>query len=620
MNKNELKFLTKYTQKTDDINRLVVSMFLIQNNVKCSKNKLISSLSIKKDDPDFAVFMSLNKKIKIKSLEDLIEVFEFVISPADKIVNGAVYTPEAIREYIVKNSINLEQNTLPSICDLACGCAGFLLTAANFLHNNLHINYRDIYKNQIYGVDIEKYAVERSKILLTLAAVLAGEDADSFEFNIFTGNALSFDWRLHCGKDNFDVIVGNPPYVCSRHLDDETLKLLKNFKTCNVGHPDLYIPFFEIGVEKLAPNGVLGFITMNTFFKSVNGRNLRHFLNSGDLHLEILDFGSIPIFKSKSTYTCICIVKKISSDFINYFRMKSEICFSEIMMTPIARHSLDNLKGWNLTSVDIIKKIENAGTPLGDFYDTSNGIATLKNDIYIFSPVRSNHTFYYFQNNGIEYKVEKRVCVKIVNSNKVFSEENFLENVQYIIFPYNIETKTVLSEDFFKENYPYAYKYLKSKKEILAQRDKGKKTYSHWYAFGRNQGFVFNQGKLFFPHIATEAFTPVYCDDNDMLFYNGMAAMAKDANSLLFLKKIMESCIFWFYILSTSKPYGANHYSLAYNYIKNFGIPRISQEELSVVIHKSCDEFEKWLIQQYDLTSEDIKTIKHITKTRTLYN
>ena len=618
MNKNELKFLTKYTQKTDEINRLVVSMFLIQNNIKCSKNKLISSLSIKKDDPDFAVFMSLNKKIKIKSLEDLIEVFEFVISPADKIVNGAVYTPEAIREYIVKNSIILEQNTLPSICDLACGCAGFLLTAAVFLHNSVRISYRDIYKNQIYGVDIEKYAVERSKILLTLAAVLSGEDEDSFEFNIFTGNALSFDWKQHCGKDNFDVIVGNPPYVCSRHLDDETLKLLKNFKTCNVGHPDLYIPFFEIGVEKLAPNGVLGFITMNTFFKSVNGRNLRHFLNSGDLHLEILDFGSIPIFKSKSTYTCICIVKKISSDFINYFRMKSEICFSEIMMTPIARHSLDNLKGWNLTSVDIIKKIENTGEPLENIYDTSSGIATLKNDVYIFSPVRENKTFYFLQSDSVEYKIEKNVCTKIVNSNKISSEKSFSENIQYVIFPYDIETKKLFAEDFFKKNYPYAYKYLESKKAILRTRDKGKKTYTYWYAFGRNQGFVFNQGKLFFPHIATEAFVPVYCDDNDMLFYNGMAAMAKDTNSLLFLKKIMETCIFWFYILSTSKPYGTNHYSLARNYIKKLGIPRISQEELNVVIEKSCAEFEKWLIQQYDLTSEDVKIIKQVTKDKNI--
>ena len=151
---------------------------------------------------------------------------------------------------------------------------------------------------------------------------------------------------------------------------------------------------------------------------------------------------------------------------------------------------------------------------------------------------------------------------------------------------------------------------MKSKKEILAQRDKGKKTYSHWYAFGRNQGFTFRQSKLFFPHIATENFSTVYCDDNDILFYNGMAALASDVNHLLYLKKIMASKIFWFYISSTSKPYGKNHYSLARNYIKNFGIPQLDQSKLNTIILKPSEEFENWLMEQYNFTSIDIEIIQ----------
>ena len=44
----------------------------------------------------------LNREITEKDIEELIKLFEFVISPADKEVNGAVYTPEFIRNYIVK--------------------------------------------------------------------------------------------------------------------------------------------------------------------------------------------------------------------------------------------------------------------------------------------------------------------------------------------------------------------------------------------------------------------------------------------------------------------------------------------------------------------------------------
>lgn len=36
------------------------------------------------------------------TLEDLIQLFEYVISPSDRIVNGAIYTPRNIREYIVQ--------------------------------------------------------------------------------------------------------------------------------------------------------------------------------------------------------------------------------------------------------------------------------------------------------------------------------------------------------------------------------------------------------------------------------------------------------------------------------------------------------------------------------------
>ena len=40
-------------------------------------------------------------------LEDLIKLFEFVISPVDRIVTGAVYTPENIRSAIIQASETL---------------------------------------------------------------------------------------------------------------------------------------------------------------------------------------------------------------------------------------------------------------------------------------------------------------------------------------------------------------------------------------------------------------------------------------------------------------------------------------------------------------------------------
>ncbi len=76
-----------------------------------------------------------------------------------------------------------------------------------------------------------------------------------------------------------------------------------------MGHPDLYIPFFEIGLTLLKEKGMLGFITMNTFFKSVNGRALRGYFQSKNYDLKIVDFGSTQVFQSKPTYTCVCLIQ-----------------------------------------------------------------------------------------------------------------------------------------------------------------------------------------------------------------------------------------------------------------------------------------------------------------------
>jgi type I restriction-modification system DNA methylase subunit len=105
-------------------------------------------------------------------------------------------------------------------------------------------------------------------LLLSLLALQSGEDIEEFQFNLYQGDSLDFDWTTAINDFNgFSIILGNPPYVCARNLDIETKEKLKNWEVCQSGNSDLYIPFFQIAIENLAENGTLGFITMNSFFK-----------------------------------------------------------------------------------------------------------------------------------------------------------------------------------------------------------------------------------------------------------------------------------------------------------------------------------------------------------------
>lgn len=601
------------------IDRLIVTAFVRMNNLPVQNNRFILDYLIIQNgsDEDLAVekfigiFRQNNQNVDF-TFEKLIECFEYVVSPIDKIITGAIYTPEYIRKYIIEQGFlqtQFEINTL-KIADIACGCGSFLFDSAKKIHEITQRTYQDIFSQNIYGLDIQEYSIVRTKILLSLLALSEGEDIDEFDFNLFVGDALNFNWieRLE-DFVGFSFILGNPPYVCSRNIPDITKQHLNNWSVCSSGHPDLYIPFFEIGMTNLIENGFLGFITMNTFFKSVNGRALRTYFQENRFSFTILDFGSTQIFKSKSTYTCICFIEKRESDLINYALIKADSLRSDRNLNEINYDSLDSRKGWNFQDIELVAKIESVGKPFGELYRTRNGIATLKNNVYIFDAIDEDEEHFFFGNDPI-ITIEKGICREIINPNKFTRQNNIDELRRKIIFPYTIEDNraVLISEDEFRTNYPNAYRYLDSQREILSKRDKGEGNYENWFAYGRNQSLENLNHKLFFPHITPSI--PHYEINNEpeLLFYNGLAVVADNERELHFLRKLMSSNVFWFYVKKTSKPYGSGYFSLSRNYIKNFGVCDLTDEEKNYVIEEpNMTRVNSFFNRRYGVQSKLIK-------------
>jgi hypothetical protein len=610
MHNNILKYLRhKCSTEPFFVDRLFVSTFVQFNNLKVKKNEFLKSYIIKPSDVDEYKNIYLFKElIKAKhtdfSFEQLIELFEFVISPADKIISGAVYTPQNIRSYIVDEVLHRENIGISNIkiADLACGCGGFLLSAAIKLKKIIKKNYIEIYEKHIFGLDIKDYSITRTKILLSLLAIISGEDRE-INFNLFVGDALAFDWNDKFDYfTGFDIAIGNPPYVCNRNLDTETRKNIKKFDVCKSGNPDLYMPFFQIGIENLSSNGTLGFITMNSFFKSLNGRSLRDYFMSRKIKFKILDFGAEQVFKSRNTYTCICILQKAMSEYIEYIKTEPSNLFSPKDYKKIFYINLNSKIGWNLNNNEIISKIESTGKPLGDLYRTSHGIATLKNDIFIFTPINEDNKYYYLKGDEI-IKIEKGVCKNIVNTNRLTHNKYVETVIEKIIFPYNNDAKPLLyDEQYFKRHFPKSYEYLLSKIDILSMRDKGAGNFPAWYAFGRTQSLGKIKNKLFFPKMSNVPPKCIMNSDENTLYYNGQAIIDKSINRLKIIKKIIESKIFWYYISSTSKPYSSNYYSLNGNYIKNFGICDMDKGEEEFLIGElDEDAINNFLEKKYDI-------------------
>ena len=607
MNPNIRRYLKrKGLSDPFEINSLFVSAYIHEKGWNVEHCSVIADL-LGYEEKTLSEFVDLLKYNGFGfQLEDLINIFEFVISPSDRIVTGAVYTPQNVRKKIVKECLKQCSNIHNvRIADISCGCGGFLADVALYLHHTTGRSFEDIFRENIYGIDIQNYSVDRTKIILSLLALSYGEDCD-FVFHIMEADTLDFvsdNWNTK--YTGFDVIVGNPPYVCSRNVSSDTKEKMIKFSSCKSGHPDLYIPFFQIAVEMLNEHGILGYITMNSFIRSVNGRAIRNYFSENKLNIKIVDFRGYQIFQSKSTYTCLFFLKKgIKRNFVQYTVNETGDLTIKEQYSRVAYGILDNVKGWALNDFDQNLQFESVGTPIGKYCAMRHGIATLCNKAYIFCPKSVQDGRFVIEKNGVKYEIETGICRDIVNSNKLNSQVLFEEIKEKVIYPYRQTTAgvvNIIDEKILQEEFPYTYTYLTDCRGRLEQRDKGHtEKYQAWYAFGRTQSLKMPRFKLFFPKFSKKPIRCILVDDENLLLYNGVAFVSNEARRLLVLKRILESRLFWSYIQSNGKPYASEYYSLSGIDIKNFSVPDFNEaEEDEFIAMEDRDEIEEFLGRYY---------------------
>jgi len=93
----------------------------------------------------------------------------------------------------------------------------------------------------------------------------------------------AFEWRFEFPEVlndegdfvGFDVVIGNPPYIPGKDLDDNFKWHLKDYYKFTIGKFDVYLSFIEKGLEILTIKKNLCFIIPNTFLVNENAILLR---------------------------------------------------------------------------------------------------------------------------------------------------------------------------------------------------------------------------------------------------------------------------------------------------------------------------------------------------------
>ncbi len=116
--------------------------------------------------------------------------------------------------------------------------------------------------------------------------------------------------RLLGDAAGFDAVVGNPPYVRQESLGDLKPYLAGAYPETYHGVADLYVYFYQQGLQQSRRGGRMGYIVTNKWLRAGYGEPLRGFFAAEGALEEILDFGHAPIFPDADVFPCIVVLKK----------------------------------------------------------------------------------------------------------------------------------------------------------------------------------------------------------------------------------------------------------------------------------------------------------------------
>lgn len=169
--------------------------------------------------------VQLIAKVKMEDRDTKGDLYEYLLSKiATAGTNGQFRTPRHIIKMMVEMVDIQKEDT---ICDPSCGTAGFLVSVGEHLHDTrkdwfLEKKFRDHFNNQMFtGVEFDPTMLRIAAMNLQLHGIespqLVGKDALS------ESNA---DMR-----DDFSVVLANPPFKGSLDYDSVEASVLKTVKT-----------------------------------------------------------------------------------------------------------------------------------------------------------------------------------------------------------------------------------------------------------------------------------------------------------------------------------------------------------------------------------------------------
>ena len=444
-----------------------------------------------------------------------------------------------------------------------------------------------------------------------------------------TGNNQFFLWHTwfsdvfnrENGKDGFDIVIGNPPYI---QLQGNGGELAKLYEKCGyqtfAKTGDIYCLFYEKGWQLLRSQGHLCFITSNKWMRAGYGEKTRGFFAKQTNPKQLIDFAGVKIFENATVDTNILIYSKDKNEYqtlcavtdkLNKDNIKELSSFVQDLHIVCCFDSSDSWVILSPIEQSIKQKIESIGIPLKNWNIQINyGIKTGFNDAFIISTdIRKE-----ILANCLTEEERKKTdeLIRPILRGRDIKRYNHSWSDLWLINTHNgikgIKPRININD------YPAIKSHLDQYWDKLSKRaDKGDTPYNL-----RNCAYVddFSKSKIIFQEIVQES--QFLLDDNNGFFCNDTGRIIVGEH-LYHLLGILNSELFFFAVkhFYGGGTLGENGVRMKHTFFEKFSclpydaeIERMAKElqkSYDKVLHQQLNEY---IFAKYNLSEEEILFIK----------
>lgn len=399
-----------------------------------------------------------------------------------------------------------------------------------------------------------------------------------------------FDWKLdfpevlnplvnnNCG---FDIVIGNPPYIKVQSINkQDSLYYKKRYKSAS-GKYDIYLLFLEFSFDIVKENGNNIFINPHRFLIADYGKDLRTIISKDKWLKSILYFGVDQVFSNATTYSGVFHFKK-NSLFVEFAEPKDKN-ITDVKFSRIPYDLLGDT--WLVTTdsnvVNVLNKIYTYPSILTYCEGVYQGVISVGDKIFMLNGSANDGMFVgYSEQLNEEVSLEKN-SLKAVLKGEDIRRYKPLNKKKYVIYLHeeNNKGKTVpMEESYISANFPLTYSYLLNFKNELVKKKLSYKTNPNfWYSMHRSRelSILNKKNKIITPQLQNK---PNFTIDISGEFYpdaGGYMVIPKEEYlSLSYsILGVLNSKLFYYFIVNTSTPYNNNYFYFKTNYIEPFCIP-----------------------------------------------